>query len=169
MQYLGLVIDHRLKCKCHISELRTKLGRGIGILGKLKKRKLPTQSLLSIYNSVFLCHLLYGISTWGFTSKENKEVIQLLQNKCIRILGNLKRDSNVESTRINLGLLNIEQLWKLEIAKVMWDFEHDFLPQDLKNLFRFIDRSNLLTRASTQNFANENCPATTDTHGKNCL
>ena len=36
VKYLGLVIDHRLKWKCHISELRTKLGRGIGILGKLK-------------------------------------------------------------------------------------------------------------------------------------
>ena len=167
--YLGLLIDHKLKWKHHISELRTKLGRGIGILCKLKKRKLPAQSMISIYHSVFQCHLTYGISTWGFTTKENKERIQLLQNKCIRILGNLKRDSNVESTRINLGLLNVEQLWKLEIAKIMWDFEHSHLPQDLSDLFQFIDRTHLLTRALTQNCASENCATVTDTHGKSSL
>ena len=170
VKYLGLIIDHKLKWKNHVSELRTKLGRGIGILGKLKKRKLPVQSLISIYHSVFQCHLTYGMSTWGFTSHENKERVQLLQDKCMRILGNLKWDSNIESTRSKLCVLNVEQLWKLEIAKIMWDFENSCLPHDLNNLFNYIDRRDFLeTRAVTQNLASENCAATTDTHGKNSL
>ena len=51
----------------------------------------------------------------------------------------------------------------------MWDFENSCLPDDLNHLFHYIDRDILETRSVTQNFASENCAATTDTHGKNSL
>ena len=164
------MLDHKLTWKHHISELRTKLGRGIGILCKLKKHKLPNKSLNGIYYSVFQCHLSYGITCWGFTTDENKEKIQMLQNKCIRVIENLKKDENTDLTRKNLGILSIDQLLKLEIAKVMWDFEHINLPQDLSNLFHYVQHDNnaAITRSCPNNLARSR-KIITETHGRNSL
>lgn len=170
MKYLGIIIDHKLTWKHHISELRTKLGRGIGILSKLKRHKMPNKSLNGLYYSVFQCHLSYGITSWGFTTKENRDKLQNLQNKCVRVIGNLKRDENTDLTRKILGILSVDQLWQLEIAKNMWDFENLNLPCALADLFQYIQHDSAAqTRSCTNNLVSVSRPMITETHGRNCL
>ena len=79
---------------------------------------MPNKSLNGLYYSVFQCHFSYGITSWGFTTKENREKLQNLQNKCVRVIGNLKRDENTDLTGKMLGILSVDQLWQLEISYI---------------------------------------------------
>ena len=52
--------------KHHVNKFSSKINRTIGILNRLK-HFLPTKVKLSIYNSLILSQLQFGILTWGFS------------------------------------------------------------------------------------------------------
>ena len=79
VKYLGLQIDEYLNWKEHISKLRIKLSRAVGILSKLR-HFLPLPSLVTIYHALFSSHLTYGCQTWGQGQKVLLNKIQILQN-----------------------------------------------------------------------------------------
>ena len=54
----------------HINILSAKISKTIGILNSLK-HFLPTDILRTIYNSLIVCHLNYGILLWGTQLAEN--------------------------------------------------------------------------------------------------
>ena len=85
LKYLGMYIDKHLTWDHHISELSKKLSKANGILSKLRYNA-PLCSCRMVYNSLFHSHLLYGCNVWGLTSEENIRKIEVLQNKCMRIL-----------------------------------------------------------------------------------
>jgi hypothetical protein len=61
--YLGITLDNRLSWKAHISKIQVKLSKAAGIMSKLKNI-LPGNILHTLYNSLFLPHLNYGILCW---------------------------------------------------------------------------------------------------------
>ena len=66
VKFLGVLMDERLTWKYHTTELCKKLSRTAGIFFKVQcYAHLPT--LVSLYNSLFLSFLNYGISAWGMT------------------------------------------------------------------------------------------------------
>ena len=62
--FLGLTINTHLNWTSHINTLSAKISKTIGILNSLK-HFLPTDILRTIYNSLIVCHLNYGILLWG--------------------------------------------------------------------------------------------------------
>ena len=62
----GLLLDENLNWKYHLSELLKKLARTCGIFFKIR-HLLPTDVLVSLYNSLFASFLQYGIIVWGLT------------------------------------------------------------------------------------------------------
>ena len=60
--FLGIIINKHLNWTSHVDMLTAKLSKTIGILNTLK---LPINILRTIYNSIILCHLNFGVLLWG--------------------------------------------------------------------------------------------------------
>ena len=66
MKFLGVLLDEHLTWKYHTTELCKKLSKTGGIFFKVR-HYVPLPTLISLYNSLFLPFLNYGISAWGMT------------------------------------------------------------------------------------------------------
>ena len=62
--FLGIIINKHLNWTSHVDMLTAKLSKTIGILNILK-HVLPINITRTIYNSLILCHLNYGVLLWG--------------------------------------------------------------------------------------------------------
>ena len=153
IKYLGMYIDKFLDWNLHITELGKKLGRANGILSKLRYNA-PQNLCIQVYYAIFYSYLNIGCNVWGFTTEKNISDIQILQNKCVRIMTFAPYDSNTDQSYIDLGLLKVREVIKLNQLKIVYDFYDKKLPQDLMSLF--ILSNNVHTTNLTLNSAINN-------------
>ena len=134
IKYLGMYIDIFLNWNVHMKELTKKLSRANGILSKLRYN-VPLAMCLQVYYAIFYSYLNIGCNVWGFTSERNINDIQILQNKCVRIMTFAPFDSNVDQSFIDLQLLKVREVIKTNQLKIVYDFFDKKLPDDLMSLF----------------------------------
>ena len=84
-KYLGVTINANLKWNDHISNVCRKMCNSLGILRRIK-HFVPQSSLVTIYNTMFLPHLDYGIIVWSNCGDSNLSKLQKLQNTAMRII-----------------------------------------------------------------------------------
>ena len=136
VKYLGMYIDKHLNWNHHIHELSKKLSQSNGILSKLRYNA-PLEVCIQVYYAIFYSRLIYGCNAWGLSSDENIKAIQILQNKCIRILSFLHPNSHIsEQTFSNLKFLNVRDIIKFYQLRLVYDFHCTMLPTDLMSLFK---------------------------------
>ena len=144
IKYLGLILDKALTWKHHIFELRKKLSRAVGILYKMRSIGTPQNVLVSLYYSLFHSHMSYGICVYG--------------------LADLKYTSKIA---LNLGILNFDKTFELQLSILMWQYDHGELPNCFNSYFKKITSIHTHnTRASSSQKLSENVPARTDFYGK---
>ena len=84
-KYLGIIIDEFLNWKSHFNVLRTKLGRSIGLVSKI--RYFASVNLLrTIYFAIFDSYLHYRCQVWGQNKNASTKKIALIQEKAVRII-----------------------------------------------------------------------------------
>ena len=90
LNFLGIHLDENLTWNkhIHVDMLTNKLSRVLRVLNRLK-HIYPQHILLTIYNSLFMSNVNYGILLWGSCSNK----IANLQKKAIRILINSRYHS----------------------------------------------------------------------------
>ena len=91
-KFLGITVDSELSWNSHVGEISKKLSRTCGILSRLK-HILPSHILVTIYNSLFLPHIHYGITLLGFNPCSR---LIILQKKAIRAITNSKYNAHTE-------------------------------------------------------------------------
>ena len=86
-KFLGIIIDNKLKWNQHITYVKNKISKAVGILYKIKNF-LDKSTLLNMYYSLVFPYLIYCIEIWG-----NASAVQLLvdafikiQKKCVRTI-----------------------------------------------------------------------------------
>ena len=136
IKYLGMFIDKYLNWNHHISNLSKQLSRANGILSKLRYNA-SLDFCLQVYYSIFYSHLTYGCNLWGLTSEDNITKLEVLQNKCVRIMSFAPFNSSTNQIFIDLGLVKVRELISLSQLKIVYDFTQNSLPSDLMNLFNF--------------------------------
>ena len=62
--FLGITINNKLNWNSHINKVTNKISKTVGILNKLRSF-LPSGVLQTIYNTLILPHMTYGILAWG--------------------------------------------------------------------------------------------------------
>ena len=114
VKYLGLHLDRRLTWKYHIAtkrkQIKLKLSKMYWMMGRNSKLSLDCKLLL--YKSIIMHIWTYGIQLWGTTSATNKDVIQKIQSKILRIITNSPwfiRNSNIHA---DLGVATINEITK---------------------------------------------------------
>ena len=165
IKYLGLILDPNLRFNHHIFELEKKLNRGVGLLYKLRRLKCNTQILKTIYFSLFQSHASYGLSSWG-TSNQYLETVFKIQKRAIRAIAGLDfQESTTDSFR-DLCILKISDLFLVQYASLMWDYDHDSLPNAFKGFFTKIsDVHSYRTRAASANKLAKTINIKTKVHG----
>ena len=136
-KYLGITIESNLRWNLHIASLSKKLSQSAGIISKLR-HFVNFETSKMLYHSFVKSHLLYGILSWGNDYKSAIQPLQILQNKILRLMFKIEPQSNVSNNYLYYSskLLKIEDvLYKLEIAKFMYLYEHNKLPPLFNDYF----------------------------------
>lgn len=84
-RFLGLVIDSTMSWKPHIEALKKKTSSLCGILKKISSF-VPLVCLKNIYFSLIHSRFQYLIANWGNASKASLRELQVIQNRCLKII-----------------------------------------------------------------------------------
>ena len=129
--FLGIVISEDLSWNKHITKIAQKINKVNGVLTKLRYF-LPRHTLKTIYNSLVLPHLQYGVTLWGHDSKR----ISIIQKQCIRKICKVKKyKAHTDPLFKATSLLKLEDIHKLFCLKIYFKLENKLLPPYLQTMF----------------------------------
>ena len=87
IEYLGLIIDHKLTWENHVQLVVKKLCIAKVVLFKLRHRALLT-ALRNVYCAFVYPYLQYGVTSWGNTFAKYLKKIEVQQSLIVSILAN---------------------------------------------------------------------------------
>ena len=120
--FLGLLLDKHLNWKGQTSKIANKVSRTIGVLTKLKQY-LPSRILLTIYNTLIVPHLNYGILAWGYHPGR----LVNLQKKAVRAITSSAYNAHNSPIFKNCHILKIYDIHTLQQLK----FYYKMVPKNL--------------------------------------
>ena len=130
--FLGITINEHLKWGDHIDKISNKISRNIGILNNVKNF-LPEKIKLTIYNSLILSHINYGLILWGHKSCKCDRILKL-QKRAVRLIKCAKYNAHTEPLFKQLSLLRIDHLLKQQELKFYFKYRNNLLPVYLQNI-----------------------------------
>jgi len=83
--FLGVIIDEKISWKPHISYLRKKVAKCVGMMKRVCNL-LNTKARLVLYHSFVMPYLYYCVEIWGNCYKTHLQPLITLQKKAIRIV-----------------------------------------------------------------------------------
>ena len=133
-KYLGVIIENKLNFQSHIHAIQNKVARTVGILSKVGCL-FPSSTLLLLYFTLILPHLLFGLVLWGNTYSTYLAKLQHLQNKAICIISNSNYRSPITPHFYKLGILKIADQYTFEVGKMMYQHFKHALPSCISCFF----------------------------------
>ena len=85
LKYLGVIIDDTISWVHHITYIKNKISKGIGIMSKASKY-LQRKSLHTLYYSYIYPYMIYCIEAWGNASNCHLDQLYKIQKKVIRLI-----------------------------------------------------------------------------------
>ena len=149
--YLGIILDKSLTFKPHVSHISKKVARTNGVLCRLKNI-LPRDTLKTIYNSLILPYLSYGVIVWGM----HTERLLKLQKRSIRIIANAKFNAHTEPLFKALSLLKVNDIFLMQQYKFIFKLENNLLPYNFQ--FSMFVRNNEIHDYNTRYATNLRIP-----------
>lgn len=124
VRYLGVQLDNKLTFKPHILIKKDKIVKLIHkLFPLLYSTQMATQTKLRLYKSVILPAMMYGCSSWGTACPTNIQILQVLQNKCLRLILRAPRWTRTRELHDELHI----------------DTIHDYIIKHTRNLIRKVD------------------------------
>jgi hypothetical protein len=110
VKYLGLNLDTRLRWGPHITATRNKALAIMAALYPIFNRhsKLSVRNKLLILKSIVRPILVYGAPVWSNVSNTNMAKLQIIQNKCIKIIYNTPLLTNLKKLHTQHNITNIK-------------------------------------------------------------
>lgn len=133
-KFLGLYIDDGLQWDKHINHIACKISGGAYAINSVKKI-LSTHNLKQLYYSLFHSHISYGTLLWGSAHKHRLHKLEIVQNRAIRNIYNAPYNSSANILYKNLNIPKLDDLFKIQMGKLMYDCISLNLPSPLLNLF----------------------------------
>ena len=151
-RFLGVWVDKKLSWTEHIGNVVAKVGRLVGILGRVRN-SLGGRAVHMLYNALILPHLQYCLMVWGdFQEGKNKKLGEDLLKYQKRIVGMIKGTRgryHADPGFFSLGILKIEDLYKQQLRIHGWQFSKNRLPENQAAMLqRTKDTHKYQTRAS---------------------
>ena len=147
-KFLGVTIDSKLNWEKHISNVKGKVARGLGIINRAR-RSLDISSLETLYYSMVYPHLSYCIEVWGKAPSIFIDSLFGLQKKATRIIKSAPYRTSTDPLFRELKLLKLYQIYTHSILMLVFKFLRGLLP----NIFHdfYTRNSDICSRETRQN------------------
>ena len=151
-RFLGVWVDEKLRWSEHIDRVSAKVGRLVGVLGRIRTT-IGGSSLHKLYNALVLPHLQYCLMVWGdFQEGKNKtqgEKLLKYQKTIMSMIEGSGRRNHSEPIFYELGILKIDDLYRQQLRIHAWKFSRGMLPENQRAMLCMVrDTHNYETRAS---------------------
>ena len=147
-KFLGVIIDHKLSWKDHITYVSGKMSRSIGILIKARNL-LNRKAMMTLYYSFVYPYLTYCNHVWGSTYKSNTEKLYNLQKRAMRIMFNLRKRESVTHLFDEMNILKFPDVNLYLISRFMYRYYVQRVPAIFSGYFvPNADVHNYFTRQS---------------------
>ena len=118
-KFLGVIIDNKLNWIPHISLVRVKISKLIGIIYNVRSC-LNNQSLKLLYNSLILPYLSYGILAWGNAYDVHLKKLITTQKRALRMITGSPFLAPTDILFKSNKILKVNDVYKLEVVKFVW-------------------------------------------------
>ena len=115
-------------------DILSKIQRNLGIVRKIS-RFLDRHSLFQLYHSLIMSHIRNSIVVWFHSHAAIRKKIQACANKFLRIIFNLKPRDSVRALMKEHKLLSVNQIYHLEVAKIMQKYFLKSIPLPFLDIF----------------------------------
>ena len=129
-----MIIDAKLNWVSHITYVKNKITKGIGIIKKA--RPFLNKSVLSnLYHTFIYPYLIYCVEVWGSAKKVHLTPVMFLQKKIVRTITFSDRLSHTEPLFLNLEILPIDKLIQNRIGLFMYKMFHGLHPIGISAMY----------------------------------
>ena len=136
-QFLGVNFDKKFTGKDHINYVACKVSRAIGMMIKVKKylrrKALLTRYYSFVYPYLISCNLIWGATYVSYLRKRIN-----LQDRVVRIISNAKYGDNADPLYKSLGILKLVDINKYLIARFMFWYCNNSVPELFNSYFEWI-------------------------------
>ena len=127
VKFLGVILDNQLKWTNHITYIRSKTSKSVGII--IKARKIfNTTTLTTLYYSLIYPYLSYCIHVWGGTYVSHLHDLFCLQKRVIRILSGAPPRTHSSPLFCSLAILKLDQVYKYTVGLFMFKVVNGMVP-----------------------------------------
>jgi len=135
VKFLGITIDKYLSWSSQCKSVGSKISSALYVLRSVKNF-LPTYTLITLYYSFVYSHIQYGLILWGTSaSARDLDRVRILQKKSIRQVKNAKYNASTLPICKELDILEFNDISKMELSKLMYQYSVRTLPCPLMNIF----------------------------------
>ena len=120
IKYLGVILDNCLSWKPHITNLRNKTSRIVGMLRRLH-HIVPSTTIQILYNTIVLPSLDYCDVVWSGCSQEDSNKLEVVHNNAARAITGAPYRCSATALRKKLGWPTLQQ--RRVFHTVMWTFQ----------------------------------------------
>ena len=136
VKYLGVLIDSTLSWRQHILFISSKISKSLGIISRLR-HFVPTDTLLSIYQSLIQPYITYGIAVWGQAAPTNLDKLLILQKRALRLIHFAPYRSHAIPLFNHYNILPLNFQYCKSVCTIMHDVSNNSLPANILNLFLY--------------------------------
>ena len=133
-KFLGVIIEQTLNFRSHISYIKGKISRALGILYKARKFFDKT-TLLTLYNSFIHPLFMYCIAVWGYVPETYLDPLDKLQKRAVRIIAGARYLAHTEPLFKELKIMKLINLYVYNIMLIMFKRQHGKLPAIFDSFF----------------------------------
>ena len=133
-KYLGVIIDHKLDWIEHISYVKSKMSKGIGIMYKARQF-LTKKALLMLYHAYIYPYMTYCIEVWGCASQTQLNCLFLLQQKIIRIMSFSHYLAHTNPLFLSMEVLPLMKIFLYKVGLIMYKYSNNLLPECISLLY----------------------------------
>ena len=119
-KFLGVIIDHKFKWNDHITYVKSKISKSIGILYKIR-RFLDMNTLIQMYHSFVFPYLIYCVEIWGNASAIHLDPLIKIQKKSIQAITFSESSAPSEPLFLRTKILNFDKLVFQRICLMMFN------------------------------------------------
>ena len=151
-KYLGVIIDEKLNWNDYVDYVCKSLVKYFGIFNQIKHtvtKRLSRQ----IYFAFIYSKIQYGIELYGSSSQSNMSKLQILQNKLLKLLLKMDRDTPTYVLHAQMKILKVTDVATCKVLTFVNDILCGNCPKSFENYFQI-----KVTRYSTRQTAQLQVP-----------
>ena len=134
-KFLGVIIDKSLSFEHHVTYIKGKISRAIGILRKCRP-VLNNNTMRDMYNTFVYPYYTYCIEVWGYICNDKTlDCLIKLQKRSIETISGAKKYSKSKPLFEEHKILTLEKIYVYCIQLLMFKNNNKQIPEVVSNLF----------------------------------